>query len=35
MPEELRDSIPYIDKILEAFNIIKYSKDGFEADDII
>ncbi len=35
MPNDLRDSLPYIDQLLQAFNIPKISKDGFEADDII
>ena len=35
MPEDLRKSIPYIKKIIEAFNIPTISKKGFEADDVI
>ncbi len=35
MPEGIRDALPYIDKLLEAFNIPKLYKDGFEADDVI
>ncbi len=35
MPEPLRDSLPYIDKLLEALNIPKLFKSGFEADDIV
>ena len=35
MPEELSASLPYIDKILDAFNIPKLYADGFEADDVI
>ena len=35
MPEDLRKSIPYIKKIIEAFNIPTISKEGFEADDVI
>ena len=35
MPEALRDSLPYIDKLLEAFNIPKLFKSGFEADDVV
>ncbi len=35
MPEDLRKSIPYIARILEAFNIPLLTMDGFEADDII
>ena len=35
MPEGIKNALPYIDKLLEAFNIPKLYKDGFEADDII
>ena len=35
MPDGLREGLPYIDKLLEAFNIPKLFKDGFEADDVI
>ena len=35
MPEGIQDALPYIDKLLEAFNIPKLYKDGFEADDVI
>lgn len=35
MPEDLSKSIPYIFKIIEAFNIPVITLDGFEADDII
>lgn len=35
MPEDLAKSIPYIYRILEAFNIPVITKDGYEADDII
>ncbi len=35
MPEDLRKSIPYIRKIIEAFNIPIIEKSGFEADDVI
>ncbi len=35
MPEDLSKSIPYIFKIIEAFNIPVITKPGFEADDII
>ena len=35
MPDGIKDALPYIDKLLEAFNIPKIYKDGFEADDII
>ena len=35
MPDGLRDALPYIDKLLEAYNIPKLFVDGFEADDVI
>ena len=35
MPDELSASLPYIDRILEAFNVKKLYVDGFEADDVI
>jgi len=35
MPEDLRKSIPYIRKIIEAFNIPIVEKKGYEADDVI
>jgi DNA polymerase I len=35
MPEDLRKSIPYIRKIIEAFNIPIIELAGFEADDVI
>ncbi|MFC2101344.1 DNA polymerase I, partial [Bacteroidota bacterium] len=35
MPEDLADSIPYIMKLLEAFNIPILMVDGYEADDVI
>ena len=35
MPEDLRTAIPYIIKIIEAFNIPVIKKPGFEADDVI
>ena len=35
MPDGIKDALPYIDKLLNAFNIPKIYKDGFEADDII
>lgn len=34
-PEDILLSIPYIKKILEAFNIPILQKDGYEADDVI
>lgn len=35
MPEDLRRSLPYINRIIEGFNIPVITLDGFEADDII
>jgi DNA polymerase-1 len=35
MPEDLALNIPYIFKLIEAFNIPAISLDGYEADDII
>jgi len=35
MPDGIKNALPYIDKLLEAFNIPKLYKDGFEADDVI
>lgn len=35
MPEDLSRSVPYIFKIIEAFNIPVITLDGYEADDII
>lgn len=35
MPEDLQRAIPYIFKLLDAFNITSISSDGWEADDII
>jgi len=35
MPEELSISIPYIKKLIEAFNIPILYVDGYEADDVI
>lgn len=35
MPEDLRISIPYVKKIIRAFNIPVIELDGYEADDII
>jgi DNA polymerase-1 len=35
MPEDLVTSLPYIDRIVDAFNIPKLVLDGYEADDII
>ncbi|MCF8303981.1 MAG: DNA polymerase I [Bacteroidales bacterium] len=35
MPEDLAASLPYVTKLIEAFNIPLIYKDGYEADDII
>ena len=35
MPEGIKNALPFIDKLLEAFNIPKIYKDGYEADDVI
>ena len=35
MPEGIREALPYIDRLLEAFNVPKIFKNGFEADDVI
>ncbi|MDP7244547.1 MAG: DNA polymerase I [Flavobacteriales bacterium] len=35
MPEGISEALPYIDKLLEAMNIPKLYRDGFEADDVI
>lgn len=35
MPDELRDSIPYIRRVAEGFNMPILEKPGFEADDVI
>ncbi len=35
MPDDLVKSLPYIDKIVEAFGIPKLYVDGYEADDVI
>lgn len=34
-PEDIRTAIPYVKRIIEAFNIPVLELDGFEADDII
>ncbi len=34
-PDDIKISIPYVKKIIEAFNIPILEKEGFEADDII
>ena len=35
LPEDIGDSIPYVDRLLDGFSIQVIRKDGFEADDII
>ncbi len=35
MPEGISEALPFIDQLLEAMNIPKVYKDGFEADDVI
>ena len=35
MPEDLRDAIPYIIRLIEGFNIPIYGVEGYEADDVI
>ena len=35
MPEELSDSIPYIERFLQASNIAIVSCEGYEADDVV
>ena len=35
MPEGISVALPYIDQLLEAFNIKKICADGYEADDVI
>ncbi len=35
MPEDLRKAIPWVRKIIEAYNIPILEKEGFEADDVI
>lgn len=35
MPEELREQVPVLKKILQAMNICIYSQEGIEADDIL
>jgi len=34
-PEDIRAAVPWVRKIIEAFNIPILEKDGYEADDII
>lgn len=35
MPEELRESIPYIERLIDAMNIKMVSVEGYEADDVV
>ena len=35
MPEDLREAIPYIIRLIEGFNIPIYGVEGYEADDVI
>ena len=35
MPEGISVALPYIDEVLDAFNIQKLYVDGYEADDVI
>ncbi|MBQ3739393.1 MAG: DNA polymerase I [Bacteroidales bacterium] len=35
MPDDLREAIPYIIRLIEAFNIAIYGVEGYEADDVI
>lgn len=35
MPEGISSALPYIDQLLDAFNISKLFVDGYEADDVI
>ena len=35
MPDDLREAIPYIIRLVEAFNIPIYGVEGYEADDVI
>jgi DNA polymerase-1 len=35
MPDDLRDAIPYIIRLIEGFNIPVYGVEGYEADDVI
>ena len=34
-PEDIKIGVPYVKKIIEAFNIPIVQKDGFEADDVV
>jgi DNA polymerase-1 len=35
MPDDLRAQIPLVHRLIDAMNIVKLQKDGYEADDII
>ncbi|MFN9325990.1 MAG: 5'-3' exonuclease H3TH domain-containing protein, partial [Flavobacteriales bacterium] len=35
MPDDIRSNVPYIRRIIEAFNIPVLESDGYEADDVI
>ena len=35
MPDDLREAIPYIIRLIESFNIPIYGVEGYEADDVI
>jgi len=35
MPDDMRVQMPYIDRLIEAMNMVKLQRDGLEADDII
>ena len=35
MPDDLRNAVPYIIKLIEGFNIPIYAAEGYEADDVI
>ena len=35
MPDDIRSNVPYIRRIIEAFNIPVIESDGYEADDVI
>ena len=35
MPDDLREAIPYIIRLIEGFNIPVYGVEGYEADDVI
>ena len=35
MPDDMRDQIPKVREVVEALNIPKYEREGFEADDVI